>query len=396
MNGINRKKIGILFLLFLLVAVYQDCTSGNLKKDYTILRDEEKEKQIHLVLEGEGVLSRYDYELEIQPISVTKEQADVYFSEAISSITEDFQIIEEKLLLSELYVDGKVEAEWNLGNIDCIDSEGNILQEYVPEGGMLVNAQVILSCGNYEQIYGFSFQIEKKALSRQELLLQSIQAWIDRQMMQEGTNQIELPMELEGISLKWSEKREYMTFQVLFLELIAVIFLWWGGKRQLQQDEKKRIRNLEFDYPDLVNQLSMLLETGMTIRQAWTKIASQYELKQKMQPTKKSFIYEQIVYMNRRLSEGENERVVYQKFAEEINVRCYYQLMRTLSTNLEKGTAGLCVQLEEECRRAYEQKILMAKKIGEEASTKMLVPLMSMMFLVMAIVLLPAILGMTI
>ena len=97
--------------------------------------------------------------------------------------------------------------------------------------------------------------------------------------------------------------------------------------------------------------------------------------------------------MNRRLEEGGNERLIYQKFADEVNVRCYHRLMRTLSSNIEKGSSGLCRQLEEECQQAYEQRILTAKRMGEEASTKMLVPLLCMMVVIMAIVLLPALLG---
>ena len=48
------------------------------------------------------------------------------------------------------------------------------------------------------------------------------------------------------------------------------------------------------------------------------------------------------------------------------------------------------LQLQEESRMAFEQRILVAKRRGEEASTKMLVPLMLMLMLVMAIVMVPA------
>ena len=56
-----------------------------------------------------------------------------------------------------------------------------------------------------------------------------------------------------------------------------------------------------------------------------------------------------------------------------------------------KGGSDLCQHLEKEASKAYEQRIMDAKKKGEEASTKMLVPLMLMMVLVMAIVIMPAI-----
>ena len=71
----------------------------------------------------------------------------------------------------------------------------------------------------------------------------------------------------------------------------------------------------------------------------------------------------------------------------------YYRLVRLLIGNLEKGTGGLCEALEQENRQAYEMRILRAKTLGEEASTKMLLPLILMMLVVMAIVMVPAMLG---
>ena len=157
--------------------------------------------------------------------------------------------------------------------------------------------------------------------------------------------------------------------------------------------QEERRRQLEIRYSDVVSQFAMLLETGMTMRQAWQNIARQYQEKKKKGITDTVLVYEMIVRMARKLSEGEKERVVYESFIKEINIPCYRRLMRTLIGNLEKGMAGISVYLEEEERRAYSERILQAKKLGEEASTKMLAPLMIMMILVMGIVLIPALIG---
>ena len=49
--------------------------------------------------------------------------------------------------------------------------------------------------------------------------------------------------------------------------------------------------------------------------------------------------------------------------------------------------------LEKESDDAFKERKLLAKKLGEEASTKMLVPLMLMMIVVMAIIIAPAVLS---
>ena len=100
--------------------------------------------------------------------------------------------------------------------------------------------------------------------------------------------------------------------------------------------------------------------------------------------------YEGIVKMNRRMQEGENEKKAYQEFASEMKNVSYHRLIRLLIGNLEKGSRGMCAVLEQESKQAYEQRVLRAKKAGEEASTRMLMPLMLMMLVVMTIVMAPA------
>ena len=100
--------------------------------------------------------------------------------------------------------------------------------------------------------------------------------------------------------------------------------------------------------------------------------------------------------MMRRIEEGENEKKAYQRFANELQNSYFHRLMRHLAGNLEKGTQGLCIILEQESKQAYEHRILQSKRLGEEASTKMLVPLMLMMVVVMVIVIAPAMIDFTV
>ena len=50
----------------------------------------------------------------------------------------------------------------------------------------------------------------------------------------------------------------------------------------------------------------------------------------------------------------------------------------------------MCETLEKEACEAFEQRKAYAKKLGEEASTKMLMPMMIMLAIVMAVIMVPA------
>ena len=204
---------------------------------------------------------------------------------------------------------------------------------------------------------------------------------------------MELPKELAGVNLNWSQKTESLSLKILLLEGVAVFLIWFLQKKNRQQEQKKLEESMERDYPDIVEQLALLLGAGMTLRQAFGKMAARYLDKRKKGLISEKAVYERLVRMHRRLSEGENERVAYRQFAEETRLMCYHRLIRILLGNLEKGSQGICEFLEQESRQAYEQRITQAKKLGEEASTRMLLPLMLMMLIVMAVVTVPAIIS---
>lgn len=389
----DKVKIGVAFSLMLIVAIVFDVTSDGKIQNGFIERGEvgEKEKQLQLQLDIKEILEDYAYFIEVQPMKPTKEQAEEYFQRAIAKIDWDFWNVVGTVPLKKEYADGLVKAKWSFEPFGIINSEGGVYWDKITEAETVVEASVDLSCGAYEKIYVFSFLLEAEKLSEEEQLLEEIEVWMEEQMELEGNQKVQLPSEIAGVPLKWSEKREYLTPQILLLEGVTAVLLWVTFRRKKQEDIKKRISEMEWDYPDIVNQLALLLGAGMTMRQAWNRMATQYSFKREAEMIKPRLVYEAILRMNRRLAEGESERKAYQQFEEEIEAPCYRKLMRVLLGNLEKGTQGICIRLQEESRQAFEQRILQAKKRGEEASTKMLFPLMLMLMMVMGIIIVPAI-----
>jgi hypothetical protein len=60
---------------------------------------------------------------------------------------------------------------------------------------------------------------------------------------------------------------------------------------------------------------------------------------------------------------------------------------------MHTGSKGLCRLLEQESQNALEERRALARKLGEEAGTKMLLPLMMMLGIVIAIIMVPAMLS---
>ena len=390
----DKQKIFIVFMLILALAIMKDLSEEGIKNG-VITRGEvgNKEKKLLLTLNVENLLEDYEYVLKVSSTLPTETQAEDYFRKTIEEIDKVFENPITEVVLNDSYLDGVVKAEWSFQPFGIVDSEGNINTKRLQEEETIIQAQVKLQCGTYEKIYDFSFLIKKEELSQKEILLQEISDEIESQMRIEDDTEIELPSEINGYRLLWSTKREYLTPQIFILESVSFILIVVLSKRKKQEEEKKRIQDMERDYADIVSQLALLYGAGMTTKQAWNRIAVQYSFKKKAQMIPERAVYEAILRMNGRFLEGVSERAAYQQFKEEIPASCYYKLMRILLGSMEKGTQGLAVRLEEESRLAFEQNILQAKKRGEEASTKMLGPLMFMLVLVMGIIMIPALMG---
>jgi len=388
----DKMKIAIIFLLLLLLAVVSDFTQQGVIQEGALIREGlgGEEQEISLTLEVEGLVEEEDYVIDLPAMQPTEEEAQAYFEDAIQVIEKDFQQIGETIPLRSTYENEMVEAEWLFSPYGFIDAEGNIQSEKISDSGTIINAQVELFCGSYETIYNFAFVLMPKKLTEKEAVLLQLQEELERQIKQEGKEALRLPEQVKGHKVIWSERKKLLTPQILVLEIVVLLLMGVLLKKKKKEEEEKRLRKMEREYPDIVNQLSLLLGAGMTTRQAWNRLGAQYKYKRQEGMVDEKEVYEAILRMNRRFSEGESERVIYQDFAQEIPVICYRKLMRLLLGNLEKGTQGITSRLEEECRLAYEQRIQQAKKLGEEASTKMLLPLMLMLSLVMGMVMLPA------
>lgn len=391
----EKIRLGIVYVIVCLLAIYMDFQGGDLKEETYIIRDEVggETKNVEFAFRVEDVYEEEALSIEIEPKKVTEKEADIYIENAIAEIESDFKKMDKKVPLKDSYEAGLVEAEWNFSPAGIVGADGEIEYQKLSSDGAIITANVVLNCGSYETVYSFPFQLEKTNMTKEEKILEELEVWLEHQQQLEGEELFRLPTTLAGMQVSWKEKKDYFFIKIICLELLSIVLIWWGKKKEEKTILKKKQEEKDMAYPDVLNQLLLLLEAGMTTRQAWHRIAEQYKEKQKKHLVEESEVYSAILQMDRRLMEGENERFAYEGFARQMDTMCYRRLVRLLVNNLEKGTKDICHQLNIEAKQAYEQKLVLAKKLGEEASTKMLIPLMLMMVLVMVIVMAPAIMG---
>jgi hypothetical protein len=401
----NRKKmleVSAVCVLFLFLAVYVEQSEQILQDGNQIPREDYGggTNEVELLLDAGDILEEYDYTVSVPAVLATREEAESNFARAREEIEQTFfaegenaECVTQTVQMESSYVDGLVAAEWSLDSYQVVDLDGTICAEELDEEGELVQATVQLSCGEYEEVYLFAFRVYPKALSAEEELLAAIGEALAQEGTEEGVTELTLPREAAGVALQWSEKKQYLVWKVLFFEIVILLLLRVALLEREKNARKEQQAQMQLDYSDVVSKLLILLGSGMTLKQAWNRIATQYNDKRQKNQIKKRYIYEEMRLTENAIRDGESEPNAYRKFAERVGLGCYQRLVRILIQNLQTGSRGLCQLLEQESQTALEERKALARKLGEEAGTKMLLPLMLMLGIVIAIIMVPAMLS---
>ena len=94
-----------------------------------------------------------------------------------------------------------------------------------------------------------------------------------------------------------------------------------------------------------------------------------------------------------QLDTGSEESWVYEQLGRRLELSEYYQLLQHISQYIRMGTKDLRNLMEQEMQQALEKRRELAKKKGEEASTKLLFPMILLLVLVMVMIVYPAWVG---
>lgn len=99
--------------------------------------------------------------------------------------------------------------------------------------------------------------------------------------------------------------------------------------------------------------------------------------------------YEEIRIVCYEMESGVSESEAYRRFGERCGQAKYKTFATLLIQNLQKGSRQMADMLERESTEAWEER-RKARVLGEAAATKLLVPMIMMLIVVMAIVMIPA------
>ncbi len=307
---------------------------------------------------------------------------------------QDFEHITEDLNFIGRIPGTSITVEWLPEDYKLINGDGHVENEELTEGQRVIGVTAVLTCQNARRDHSFTFTVRPRERSEKETLLKKL--YLELQKQATGTGQeksLKLPDSMEGYSLSWEEKEQENGILFIFLGILLAAVSWFLGDGELKKRMKLRENQMLMDYPEIINKFNLLLNAGMTIRQAWSKIAEDYAAKSKDEAAKRQYAYEEMLLTAHEIKLGVPEGNAYEQFGRRTGVLPFMKFGSLVSQNLKKGNKGLAELLMREALDAFEERKELAKRLGEEAGTKLLGPMMVMFMIVLIIIMIPAFLS---
>ena len=171
------------------------------------------------------------------------------------------------------------------------------------------------------------------------------------------------------------------------------MLLYLKEKMQEEEKQKKRQQELLMDYAEVVFKLKVFTGAGMTVLNIWKRMVSDYEKQLQEGSGKPRAVYEEMKHTLQQIQYGVSESHAYAEFGKRCRLQPYLKLSSILDQNRKTGTKNFSELLELEMAEAWEQRKNLARRLGEEAGTRLLVPLFLMLLIIMVMIMMPAMLA---
>ncbi|MCR5156059.1 MAG: hypothetical protein K6C96_05215 [Butyrivibrio sp.] len=338
-----------------------------------------------------------EFEMKVGTRLFTKQEADELFERAVADL--ESSILGENESLDSVSCDMELGEEvdgypfdirWKVDNYEVMSQEGKLKEENIPEEGVVVMLTATFGYGEYSWQQVLYANVVPKVLTPGEKAVKEIKSLLSKADKETGTDEsIPLPGNYEGRDLTWSEKKTDNSLILLLLTLTGAAASYVLKDKELKKSMEERHKQMLGDYSQMISSLVLYMEAGMTMRNIFGKLSSSY-LREKKNGGQKRFLYEEILMTNRELSAGTSELTAYEHFGIRCGGQQYTRLSTLLTQNLKKGNRELLTLLREESNNAFQARMDRARKAGEEAGTKLLLPMILMLVIVMIIIMIPA------
>ncbi len=165
--------------------------------------------------------------------------------------------------------------------------------------------------------------------------------------------------------------------------VLAGLLMWYVEELMNDKLEEKRDQ-LVADLPQMLSKMTLLVNSGMVVRDAWKKIAESGD----------RFLNQEMKLTVDEMNNGVAELDAYRNFADRCAIKEIRRFSSTMIQNMQKGNAEIAYFLKEMSDEMWEEKKHLVKRKGEAANSKLLIPTAMIFIGILIIIMVPTFMSM--
>ena len=329
-----------------------------------------------------------------------------------SEVTKMFQEIKEQLpkeilgdnqslakIQTDMFLSGQLSdwpalITWRSNRPAVLDWTGKI-GENVDGNGEVVQLTAEISYRDEVVEASWEIRVFPRFMEDTEAQKQRLIEAAEAENIDKNTKVFMLPAEVAGEKILWFPFRSSNSVVMIALTLVMVVVILLGSKQEEIKDRQARAAQMQIDYSEILSKLILLMNAGMSMRRAFARVALDYKRQKEVAKGKKHhrYAYEEILVAYQEMERGVMEVEAYERMGVRCGLPMYKVFAVLLIQNLKKGNQRLLEAMEREMINAFEERKRRAKILGEQAGTKLLLPMMIMLLIVFVLLLIPAFLS---
>lgn len=394
----KQKKIILIALFFsiigILIGVIYDFNQKTVEADRLIRpKSYEYSKNIDFKIDIDGIENgeNLNYSGDIEVRKLSENEIDGYLNQALDQVEKTmFREGESRdrvltgVDIPERLPENPVDISFSFSESGIMLDDGSINFDSVKEK-RAITVTLLASYGEKETVKSIDLIVYPRELTEEERITLAVKEKLDS-VFESGENEIiELPKEVEGHKLRTYFPKEEITGGIVGFAFSVMICLFVVFNEKNKKKVKDREEELKNGYTEFVGRFVILLGAGLSISAVWKKLEDGF--------TSNKSLCEEVRLTLWEIGNGKTEREAYENFGKRIGGTQYAKFVSVINQSLKLGSGQLLIRLEAESEAAMFERRTKAKVMGKVADTKLLMPMMLQLVLIMLIIMIPALMA---
>lgn len=390
--GRFRKSVVVTCIsVFVLLLLSYFLSGSGTAPAVQLIRNQYGEQEKEIVINAEITAGGQSYEkemnLSVKPMAVSRENADILFDECAewlkTEIIPEDQVSGDMILPKE-YGDGLVILSWHSSDPLRISEEGAVNLLKMPPV-CYVTLTATMSVKEFSRDCSFLLHVVEGDMSKTfERTLEDLER--DLSVNEDG-DRLDLPTLYDGAQIRWNFPGKAAAWEIIPIGGLLLLALYFSRYDSVEKKLKAAAREFEYEIPSMTLQLILLLNAGLVLSAAFDQLILQNE-------DNEHPLYKALGNIRDRCrAENLSFADELSLFARHTGCRDFIRIASLIADHSSHGSE-LASKLEQERERLWSGRLSAAKSRTKEAETKLCLPLMVLLLVLVVISAAPALMTM--